>query len=52
MFTNVMFTIYFIAMASDSNSSPSEDITSGTDLSNIHTKDEEQVDTTDWTPAK
>ena len=26
-------------MASDSNSSPSEDITSGTDLSNIHTED-------------
>ena len=39
-------------MASDSNSSPSEDITSGTDLSNIHTKDEEQIDTTDWMPAK
>ena len=48
----VMFTIYFIAMASDSNSSPSEDIPSGTDLSNIHTKDEEQVDTTDWMPAQ
>ena len=47
-----MFTIYFIAMASDSNSSPSEDITSGTDLSNIHTEDEEQIDTTDWMPAK
>ena len=39
-------------MASDSNSSSSEDITSGTDLSNIHTEDEEQIDTTDWTPAK
>ena len=47
-----MFTIYFIAMASNSNSSPSEDITSGTDLSNIHTEDEEQIDTTDWTPGK
>ena len=47
-----MFTIYFIAMASDSNSSSSEDITSGTDLSNIHTEDEEQIDTTDWMPAK
>ena len=47
-----MFTIYFIAMASDSNPSPSEDITSGTDLSNIHTEDEEQIDTTDWTAAK
>ena len=47
-----MFTIYFIAMASDSNSSPSEDITSGTDLSIIHTEDEEQIDTMDWTPAK
>ena len=39
-------------MASNSNASPSEDITSGTDLSNIHTEDEEQIDTTDWTPAK
>ena len=47
-----VFTIYFIAMASNSNLSPSEDNTSGTDLSNIHTEDEEQIDTTDWTPAK
>ena len=39
-------------MASDSNSSPSEDITSGTDLSIIRTEDEEQIDTTDWMPAK
>ena len=39
-------------MASDSNLSPSKDITSGTDLSNIHTEDEQQVDTTDWMPAK
>ena len=39
-------------MASDSNSSPSEDIPLGTDLSNIHTKDEEQVDTTGWMPAQ
>ena len=49
---NVVFTIYFIAMASNSNPSPSEDNTSGTDLGNIHTKDEEQIDTTDWMPAK
>ena len=50
MYTNiVMFTIYFIAMA---NSASSEDITSGTDLSNIHTEDEEQIDTTNWMPAK
>ena len=47
-----MFTIYFIAMASISNSSPSEDNTSGTDLSIIHTEDEEQIDTMNWTPAK
>ena len=47
-----MFTIYFIAMASISNSSPSEDNTSGTDLSIIHTEDEEQIDTTNWMPAK
>ena len=39
-------------MVSNSNPSPSEDNTSGTDLSNIHTEDEEQIDTTDWTPAK
>ena len=48
-----MFTIYFlIAMASISNSSPSEDNTSGTDLSIIHTEEEEQIDTTNWMPAK
>ena len=34
-----MFIIYFIAMASISNSSPSEDNTSGTDLSIIHAED-------------
>ena len=39
-------------MASISNSSPIEDNTSGTDLSIIHTEEEEQIDTTDWTPAK
>ena len=39
-------------MASNTNPSPSEDNTSGTDLSNIHTEDEEQIDTTDWMPAK
>ena len=49
---NVIFIIYFIVMASNTNPSPSEDNTSGTDLSNIHTEDEEQIDTTDWTPAK
>ena len=47
-----MFTIYFIAMASISNSSSSEDNTSGTDLSIIHMEDEEQIDTTDWMQAK
>ena len=47
-----MFTIYFIAMAFISNSSPSEDNTSGTDLSIIHTEEEEQIDTTEWMPAK
>ena len=53
MFTNaIMSTIYFIAMASNSNSSPSEDISSGTNLSNIHMEDEEQVDTTEWMPSK
>ena len=39
-------------MASISNLSPSEDNTSGTDLSIIHTKDEEQIDMTNWMPAK
>ena len=39
-------------MASNANPLPSEDNTSGTDLSNNHTEDEEQIDTTDWTPAK
>ena len=47
-----MFTIYFIAMASNSIPSSPEDNTSGTDLSNIHTEEEEQIDTADWTPAK
>ena len=39
-------------MASVSHSSPSEDNTSGTDSNVIHTEDEEQIDTTNWTPAK
>ena len=39
-------------MASNTNPSPSEHNTSGTDLSNIPTEDEEQIDTTDWTPAQ
>ena len=47
-----MFTFYFIAMASMSNSSPYEDNTSGTDLNIIHTEDEEQINTTHWTLAK
>ena len=47
-----MFTVYFIAMASVSNPSPSEDNDSGTDLSIIHAEDEEHMDTTAWTPTK
>ena len=39
-------------MASNSNPSSPEDNTSGTDLSNIHTEEEEQIDTADWMPAK
>ena len=39
-------------MAFVSNSSPSEDNTSGTDLSNLHTEDEEHIDTTMWTSAR
>ena len=47
-----MFTVYFIAMAFVSNSSPSEDNNSGTDLSNIHMEDEEHIDITTWMPIK
>ena len=39
-------------MAAVLHSSPSEDNTSGTDLSVIPTEDEEQIDTTNWMPAK
>ena len=39
-------------MAFVTNPSSSEDNTSGADLSNIHTEDEECVDTTTWMPAK
>ena len=39
-------------MAFISNTSPSEENNSGTDLSNIHTEDEEHIDTTTWMPAK
>ena len=39
-------------MASNSTSSPSEDCTSRTDLSNIPTKEERQIDTTTWMIAK
>ena len=49
---NVMFTIYFIAMASNPNPSPSDDYTSGTDLSIIPTEDEKHTDTMDWMPAQ
>ena len=49
---HVIFIIYFIVMATNTNLSPSEDNSSGTDLSNIHTEDEKRIDTTDLTPAK
>ena len=39
-------------MASVSTSSPSEDCTSWTDLNNIPTEEERQIDTTTWTIAK
>ena len=52
MYKHLQCDIYFIAMASNSTSSPSEDNTSGTDLSIIPTEDEKQIDTTDWMPAK
>ena len=47
-----MFIVYFIAMAFVSNSSPSEDNNSETDLSNIHMEDEEHIDTTTWMPTR
>ena len=39
-------------MAFVSNPSSSEDNNTGTDISNIHTEEEEHVDTTTWTPTK
>ena len=39
-------------MASNSTSPPSEDYTSGTDLTNIPTEEERQIDTTTWMIAK
>ena len=39
-------------MAFVSNSSPSEDDNSRTDLSIIHMEDEEHIDTTTWMPTK
>ena len=39
-------------MASVLHSSPFEDNNSGTNLSVIPTEDEEQIDTTKWTPTK
>ena len=39
-------------MAFVSNPSSSEDNNTGTDLSNIHTEDEEHVDTSMWMPTK
>ena len=47
-----LYTIYIIAMASNTTSSLSEDNTSGTNLSLIPTEDEKQIDTTNWMPAK
>ena len=41
-----------IAMAFVSSPSSSEDSSMGTDLSNINTEDEKQIDTTTWMPAK
>ena len=39
-------------MASNVNPSPFDNNSSGTDLSNFLTEDEEHIDTTSWTPAK
>ena len=39
-------------MASISTSSSCEDCTSGTDLNNIPTEEENQIDTTTWKTAK
>ena len=43
--------LFIITMASNDNLSLSEEISSGTDLSGILTENEE-IDTTNWTPAK
>ena len=43
---------FIIVMASNSTSPPSEDYTSGTDLSNIPTEEERQIDTATWMIAK
>ena len=47
-----MFLVYFIGMASNVNPSLSKDNSSGMDLSNFLTEDEERIDTTNWTSAK
>ena len=43
--------LFIIAMASNDNLSLSEEISSGTNLNGTLTKNEE-IDTTNWTPAK
>ena len=48
---NVLF-LFIIVMASSSTSSPSEDHTSRTDLSNVPTEEERQIDTSDWSITK
>ena len=48
---NVLF-LFIIVMASSSTSSSSEDHTSGTNLSNIPTEEEKQIDTTTWPITK
>ena len=48
----ISFIFCLIAMAFVSNPSSSEDSSLGTDLSNINTEDEKQIDTTAWMPTK
>ena len=50
--TLIRLPFIFIAMAFISNPSSLEDNTSGTDLSNICTEDEEHIDISKWMPIK
>ena len=52
MFNHLQCDISYYIIVMASISPPSEDCTSGTDLNNIPTDEEKQIDTTTWTKAK